>query len=149
MSAPRTAAQKILARAAGLPHVDIGQVVHPDPELVIIHDGYVETVHAELTGLGFGRPYKSERVMFVTDHEITYPTQRAVHARCPRRQMDGSLEGRRRFVEVLPLLLDDAEDPVRWGEVWVQLDRVVALLERSLEVAAIEMDHREVARHDR
>ena len=78
MSTPRTAAQKILARAAGLERVEVGEVIHPDPALVIIHDGYVETVHAELAALGYGHVFKPERVMFVTDHEIAYATQRAV-----------------------------------------------------------------------
>jgi 3-isopropylmalate/(R)-2-methylmalate dehydratase large subunit len=73
-----TAAQKMLARASGRPFVALGEVVHPDPELVIVHDGYVETVHAELSALGYRRIYRPERVMFVTDHEVSYGSQRAV-----------------------------------------------------------------------
>ena len=72
----------------------------------------------------------------------------AVHARRLRREVDGALEGGRRLVEVLPLLLNHAEDPVGRREVRVQLDRVVALLEGDLVVATVEMDHRQVPRHD-
>ena len=41
------------------------------------------------------------------------------------------------------------ERPVGRREVRVQLDRVVALLERRLEVAPVDVDHREIARDDR
>ncbi len=75
---PMTAVQKILARASGRAFVAIGEVIHPDPELVIVHDGYVETSHAELGALGYRRVYRPERVMFVTDHEVSYGSQRAV-----------------------------------------------------------------------
>ncbi|HEX3972374.1 MAG TPA: aconitase family protein [Stellaceae bacterium] len=77
-SRPMTAAQKVLARASNRPFVAIGEVIHPDPELVIIHDGYVETSYAELGALGYRRVPRPERVMFVTDHEVAYATQRAV-----------------------------------------------------------------------
>lgn len=75
---PMTAVQKLLARASRLSSVAVGEVVHPEPELVIIHDGYVETVHAELSAMGYGRIMRPERVMFVTDHEVAYGSQRAV-----------------------------------------------------------------------
>ena len=35
---PMTATQKILARACGRDHVVPGEVIYPNPELVIIHD---------------------------------------------------------------------------------------------------------------
>jgi 3-isopropylmalate/(R)-2-methylmalate dehydratase large subunit len=38
----------------------------------------VETVRAELGNLGYGKIYRPERVMFVTDHEVSYGSQRAV-----------------------------------------------------------------------
>lgn len=76
--APMTATQKILARACGRERVDIGEVVYPNPELVIIHDGYVETVHGELAALGYRCVRDPKRVVFVTDHEVAYTTQRAV-----------------------------------------------------------------------
>ncbi|HEY6256181.1 MAG TPA: aconitase family protein [Xanthobacteraceae bacterium] len=73
-----TAAQKVLARACGRSYVAVGEVIHPDPELVIIHDGFVESAHAELSNLGYGRVYRPDRVMFVTDHEVSYASQRAL-----------------------------------------------------------------------
>src|SRR5262245_16258989 len=73
-----TATQKILARASGLSRVAPGDVVHPRPELVIIHDGFVETAYQQLSTLGYRRIREPERVAFVTDHEVAYTTQRAV-----------------------------------------------------------------------
>ncbi|HEX9464873.1 MAG TPA: aconitase family protein [Alphaproteobacteria bacterium] len=75
---PMTAVQKVMARASGQAHVAVGDVVHPEPELVIIHDGYVESARAELAKLGYARITRPERVMFVTDHEVSYASQRAV-----------------------------------------------------------------------
>lgn len=77
-SAPQTAVQKILARASGRREVAVGEVIYPDPELVIIHDGYVGTAHAELTKLGYRRVTRPDRVMFVTDHDVIYSSDAAV-----------------------------------------------------------------------
>ncbi len=75
---PSTAVQKVLARASGKKSVAVGEVIYPDPELVIIHDGIVETLYNELAGLGYGRIVQPERVVFVTDHEVAYGSQKAV-----------------------------------------------------------------------
>src|SRR5262245_62351594 len=77
-SGGQTAVQKMLARASGLDRVAPGDVVHPRPELVIIHDGFVETAYQQLSKLGYRRIHDPERVVFVTDHEVAYTTQRAV-----------------------------------------------------------------------
>lgn len=74
----RTATEKILARAAHRERVRAGDVIHPQPELVIIHDGFVETAYQQLSKLGYRRLRAPERVVFVTDHEVAYATQRAV-----------------------------------------------------------------------
>ncbi len=76
--APMTAVQKILARASGLAQVVPGEVVYPVPELVIIHDGFVETAYRELHALGYGSVIDPHKVIFVTDHEVAYGSQRAV-----------------------------------------------------------------------
>ena len=55
-----------------------------------------------------------------------------------RRQIDGALERRGRFVEVLALLLDQPQRQVGGREVRVELDGLIALLERRLEVAAVD-----------
>lgn len=75
---PMTAIQKIYSRACRVDYVDVGQVIYPIPDLVIIHDGFVETAYRELTGLGYGKIANPERVMFVTDHEVSYGSQRAI-----------------------------------------------------------------------
>lgn len=72
-----TTVEKMLARAAGKDVVRAGDFVYPDPELVIIHDGYVETAWKELHGLGYRRIRNPERVMFVTDHDVQYTSLRA------------------------------------------------------------------------
>jgi 3-isopropylmalate/(R)-2-methylmalate dehydratase large subunit len=73
-----TAVQKLLARAASRDHVEIGEVVYPTPELVIIHDGFVEAAYRELTFLGFKTIRNPERTVFVTDHEVAYSSPLAV-----------------------------------------------------------------------
>lgn len=75
---PMTGAQKILARAIGKDHVDIGEIIYPSPEMVIVHDGYVETAFKELVGLGYGAVREPARTVFVTDHEVAYGSQRAL-----------------------------------------------------------------------
>jgi 3-isopropylmalate/(R)-2-methylmalate dehydratase large subunit len=69
---PATAVQKLLARAAGRAHVGVGEVVYPTPDLVTIHDGFIEGAHKELSGLGYKAIRNSQNVMFVTDHEVAY-----------------------------------------------------------------------------
>lgn len=73
-----TSPEKILARAAGRAFVQPGDILYPDPELVIVHDGAVEMAWQELSGIGYGSIMNPQRVMFVTDHEVAYTTQRAV-----------------------------------------------------------------------
>ncbi|WP_164512246.1 3-isopropylmalate dehydratase large subunit [Oceaniglobus ichthyenteri] len=70
----QTAIEKHLARASGLDAVVPGDIVHPDPELVIVHDGYIAAAHRELGQLGIDRVFDPERVMFVTDHDVIHAT---------------------------------------------------------------------------
>ena len=82
MSNPRkramTSPEKILARACGLESTRPGDILYPDPELVVVHDGAVEMAWQELSAIGYGSIKNPERVMFVTDHEVAYTSQRAV-----------------------------------------------------------------------
>jgi 3-isopropylmalate/(R)-2-methylmalate dehydratase large subunit len=71
-----TMAEKLLARASGLASCRAGDMVKPDPDCVIVHDGYVESLHKELSGLGFRRISRPERMAFVTDHDVIYTTPR-------------------------------------------------------------------------
>lgn len=81
-----TMGEKILARASGQARVRPGDVVFPKPELVIMHDGYIETAHKALTGMGYRRISNPDRVMFVTDHDVIYTDARRIErARANRR----------------------------------------------------------------
>lgn len=77
-SPPATATQKLLARAAGRDHVDVGDVVYPVPDLVTIHDGFAEGAWRELSALGYRSIRGADKVMFVTDHEVAYATPLAI-----------------------------------------------------------------------
>ncbi len=73
-----TATEKILARASGKPAVRAGDTVYPDPELVIVHDGYVASSKAQLDELGIPRLHDRKRVVFATDHAVVYTTPQQV-----------------------------------------------------------------------
>lgn len=70
----QTAVEKLLAQASGRETVAPGDIVHPDPELVIVHDGYVAVAHRELSALGIDRVFDASRIMFVTDHDVVHAT---------------------------------------------------------------------------
>lgn len=70
----QTAVEKLLARAAGVEAVAPGDIVHPAPDLVIVHDGYIAAAHRELANLGIDRVFDPARVMFVTDHDVIHAT---------------------------------------------------------------------------
>jgi 3-isopropylmalate/(R)-2-methylmalate dehydratase large subunit len=70
--------QKLLARASGRDHVAVGEVVYPQPEYVILHDGFVEAAYRELSALGFKAIRHPERTVFVTDHEVAYGSPQAI-----------------------------------------------------------------------
>ena len=62
--------------------------------------------------------------------------------------MDRALQRGERLIEITPLRLNHPEQPVGRGEMRIQLNGVVALFERHLEIAAIVMNHRDVSRDD-
>ncbi|WP_341862045.1 aconitase family protein [Gymnodinialimonas sp. 57CJ19] len=70
-----TAGEKILAKASGLDRVSPGDVVYPDPELVICHDGYIASSKEQLDDLGIDRVFDPDRILLVTDHTVLYTTQ--------------------------------------------------------------------------
>ncbi len=70
----QTAIEKHLARASGVDVVVPGEIVHPDPDLVIVHDGYIAAAYRDLSQLGIDRVFDPERVMFVTDHDVIHAT---------------------------------------------------------------------------
>ncbi len=73
-----TATEKILARASRCERVRPGDIVFPQPGLVIVHDGLVVSSKAELDAVGIDRVFDASRVYFVTDHDVIYTTPRAV-----------------------------------------------------------------------
>jgi 3-isopropylmalate/(R)-2-methylmalate dehydratase large subunit len=75
---PMTMAEKLLAKAVGRPSVRPGEVIAPDPELVILHDGYVETSYKHLSQLGYRRITNPERVVIITDHNVINTSPRAI-----------------------------------------------------------------------
>jgi homoaconitase/3-isopropylmalate dehydratase large subunit len=77
-----TATEKILARASGLAAARAGDTVYPDPELVIVHDGYIASSKAQLEELGIHKLFDPERVVFATDHAVVYTTPQLVAHTC-------------------------------------------------------------------
>ncbi len=73
-----TLVEQLLARACGRPSVAAGEVVEPDPELVILHDGCVETAYDQLHGAGYRRIANPERVAIIVDHQVVSTTPRAI-----------------------------------------------------------------------
>jgi 3-isopropylmalate/(R)-2-methylmalate dehydratase large subunit len=72
-----TAVEKVLARAARRESVAPGDVVHPIPDFIMIHDGLVRGAKRELDALGIDRLAAPEKVVMVTDHEVLYGSARA------------------------------------------------------------------------
>ena len=72
-----TAVEKVLARTSGKAAVRAGDVVYPDPDFIMVHDGLVRGVRRELDALGIDRLAAPDKVMMVTDHEVIYGSARA------------------------------------------------------------------------
>jgi 3-isopropylmalate/(R)-2-methylmalate dehydratase large subunit len=72
-----TAVEKVLARVSGRGEVRPGDVVYPDPDFIMIHDGLVRGAKRELDALGIDRLAAPEKVVMVTDHEVIYGSARA------------------------------------------------------------------------
>ena len=70
--------EKILAKAAHRKSVSPGNIIYPDPELVILHDGFIQTAFQQLDGIGYQSITNPERVMFVTDHQVIYTTPKSI-----------------------------------------------------------------------
>ena len=70
----QTIAQKILARACGRPRVEVGDIVFPEPDLVVVHDGYACKLDEHLAELGARDLVRPERVLVAVDHQIPAAT---------------------------------------------------------------------------
>lgn len=64
----QTLTEKILSRKVGH-DVQPGEVIFPEPELIVVHDWYAANAGRVLKQFGVERLHHPERVMFVTDHE--------------------------------------------------------------------------------
>ncbi len=69
----KTFAEKILARRAGLPSVEAGQIVEVSPDRVLSHDNTAAIIRIFRT-LGLDRVKHPERLVFVLDHAAPAPT---------------------------------------------------------------------------
>ena len=92
-----TFVETMFARASGQATVAAGDIVYPDPSLVIIHDSYLEAAHKELTDLGYARVANPERLVAVTDHEVLYTTPRALARGQANRRIMKAWQGGRFF----------------------------------------------------
>ncbi|AOB31167.1 hypothetical protein AKI39_11345 [Bordetella sp. H567] len=72
-----TAIEKVLARTSGTPGVRAGDLVYPDPDMVMIHDGLVKEAKLELDRIGIDRLMQPRKVMMVSDHDVVYGSDRA------------------------------------------------------------------------
>lgn len=72
-----TAVEKVLAAKSGKASVRAGDVVFPDPDFVMIHDGVVMGAKRELDALGIPRLAAPDKVMMVSDHDVIYGSARA------------------------------------------------------------------------
>ncbi len=73
----QTAVEKVLALKSGKSVVRPGDIVYPDPDFVMIHDGVVMGAKRELDALGIHRLAAPDKVLMVTDHDVIYGSARA------------------------------------------------------------------------
>lgn len=72
-----TAVEKVLAAKSGRSSVKPGDVISPDPDFIMIHDGVVMGAKRELDALGINRLATPDKVLMVTDHDVIYGSARA------------------------------------------------------------------------
>ena len=94
-----TAVENVLARKSGVPHVKPGDVVCPEPDFVMIHDGVVMGAKRELDALGITRLAAPDKVVMVTDHDVIYGSARAAERGAFNRQA-ARVWGVRNFFDV-------------------------------------------------
>jgi len=81
----KTISEKILSRA-GRTDVRAGQIIYPEPDLVVIHDWYSAHAIATLERFGVDRLHAPEKVLFVTDHEPLAVSEQAAIRQATVRQ---------------------------------------------------------------
>jgi 3-isopropylmalate/(R)-2-methylmalate dehydratase large subunit len=94
----QTFAQKALARAAGLAHVDVGQVVDVRPDAVLSHDNTAAIVQI-FRRMKRERVVEPDRLIVVLDHAAPAPTTQHARNHAEARAFVAE-QGIRRFYEV-------------------------------------------------
>src|SRR5687768_5323653 len=94
-----TAVEKTLALKCGKASVAPGDVVYPEPDFIMIHDGVVMGAKRELDALGINRLAAPDKVVMVTDHDVIYGSARAAERGAFNRQAARAW-GVRRFYDV-------------------------------------------------
>lgn len=72
-----TGPEKIIARACGLASVKPGDIVFPQPDMVMVHDNVLPGIKKALDSIGIDRLAQPDKVVLVTDHEVLYGSPRA------------------------------------------------------------------------
>jgi 3-isopropylmalate/(R)-2-methylmalate dehydratase large subunit len=72
-----TAIEKVLARTSGKPGARAGDLVYPEPDMVMIHDALVKEAKRELDSIGIGQIAHPRKVIMVSDHDVVYGSDRA------------------------------------------------------------------------
>ena len=72
-----TGPEKIIARACGLASVQPGDIVFPQPDMVMVHDNVLPGIKKALDSIGIDRLAQPDKVVLVTDHEVLYGSPRA------------------------------------------------------------------------
>ena len=73
-----TAVEKVLARVSGKDSVKPGNIVYPEPDFILAHDGLVGPSKQQLDDLGITRLKDPDKVIFVTDHEVIQLSERSL-----------------------------------------------------------------------
>ena len=74
-----TAVEKVLARVSGKDSVKPGDIVYPNPDFILAHDGLVGPSKQQLDDLGITRLKDPDKVIFVTDHEVIQLSERSLN----------------------------------------------------------------------
>ena len=65
-----TATEKILARVIGRTDLKPGDIIYPEPDLVIMHDGHSHKFLRELWDMGVRDIWRPDKIMIAMDHRV-------------------------------------------------------------------------------
>jgi len=66
----KTAVEKILARVTGQAEIKPGEIIYPEPDTIIMHDGHAHKFLRELCEMGVKDLWHPERIMIARDHRV-------------------------------------------------------------------------------